>query len=610
MRQTPAQHRTNTRPIKYRTVALAIAAAALLSACGSPGGGKQDQDPTPIIEQSQQNISEAGSHNLPDSEFSQQFLHAEQSLFEFDWMAAESTLATVSDQELSLTDGQYIAYLRARIAYLRGDQTSAKQQLEALVHTTQNAAIRHRVMSFQRYMDSLSGDYLASAQTGDQLLRLAPSETESDSLRRNIWKDLMRVEASQIQSGIAASTDQQWLGWLEVAQIGRGTLGSPMQLQALQQWRSRYPQHPAAAVLPGGMNYLLESPQQPKRVALLLPLSGRLAPAARAVRDGYLAEYYAAGDSKLQIDITDILAYGSITEAYHSAVAGGADFVVGPLSKQAVTELGNLSNRQVPVLALNRIDQTLPPGDTALVQLALAPEDEAEQIADLAFGRGARQALVIRPAGSWGAKMEQALKKQWQKLGGTLSATATYSSREDYSNSMSAAMNIPASEQRSRGVRSMLATNVEFTARRRQDLDVVFLLSKSGVEARSLKPLLAYHYASDLPVYASSNIYRGSADSRDQDLNGINLVEIPWLLGANNSTRAAVSRGDIGSGAYTRLNALGADAYLLQSNFSALQAGDDMLLRANTGLLSLNPQLQIHRELQKATFDGGKLVAQ
>ena len=153
----------------------------------------------------------------------------------------------------------------------------------------------------------------------------------------------------------------------------------------------------------------------------------------------------------------------------------------------------------------------------------------------------------------------------------------------------------------------MLATNIEFTARRRQDLDVVFLLARTGAEARSLKPLLAYHYAGDLPVYATSNIYRGVVDSADKDLSGVQLVEIPWLLGGN-----PVLHGELAADRnhYSRLNALGADAFLLQSRFSQLQGGPDVLIRGNTGLLGLDPQLRVLRELQPATFDGGVLRAQ
>ncbi len=609
MRHHRAKYSYSPPSFKYRVAALALTAAALLSACESPGGTKQEPVLSPVIDEPGQVVTGIG-HKLPPSEFSGQFLRAEQSLFEFDWMTAESHLATIPAEQTSVTDDQYLGYMQARIAYIRGDQAKTQRALRALEPTTRDPAIRHKIMRFQRYIYSLSGSYLHSAQLGDQLLRQAGLGAESDTVRRNIWKDLQRVKAAQLRSAMNTTADQQWLGWLELALISRG---GPEQKSAVQQWRNSHSLHPAATVLPGGMDYLLDDAVAAGKVALILPLSGRLAPAARAARDGYLAAYYAdrttdRGGS--DVEIIDILAFSSVTDAYHSAIAGGAGFVVGPLSKAAVEELGRLPIRTVPVLALNQIDRTLPPSDTALVQLALAPEDEAAQIASLAFGQGARAALIIRPAGAWGNKVGQALKKKWQSLGGKVSATATYSSREDYSNSMSAAMNLPASEQRARGVRSMLATKVEFTPRRRQDLDVVFLLSRSGVEARSLKPLLAYHYASDLPVYAISNIYRGMTDSRDQDLNGINMVEIPWLLGSHAGARAAITSSGTGSNAYTRLNALGADAYLLQSNFSALRAGEELLIRGNTGLLSLTPQLHIHRELERATFDGGKLVAQ
>jgi outer membrane PBP1 activator LpoA protein len=306
--------------------------------------------------------------------------------------------------------------------------------------------------------------------------------------------------------------------------------------------------------------------------------------------------------------VLDLDRYSSVVQAYEEAVAAGTDLVVGPLSKQGVSALGGLSNRPVPVLALNQVNEMLPAGNTALVQLALAPEDEAGQIAQIAFGQGARRALVIRPAGSWGAKMEQALLKRWTALGGELAAVASYSGQEDYSSSMAAGLHLPQSEQRAREVRSMLATNIEFTPRRRQDLDVIFLLARNGSEARSLKPLLAYHYAGELPVYATSSIYRGIPDTRDKDLNGVRLVDIPWLLGGNPPLHAAFAAAGTGSDNYTRLNALGADAYLLQSRFNQLQGGPDVQIRGNTGLLSLDSQLRIQRELQAAAFGGGVLT--
>jgi outer membrane PBP1 activator LpoA protein len=187
-------------------------------------------------------------------------------------------------------------------------------------------------------------------------------------------------------------------------------------------------------------------------------------------------------------------------------------------------------------------------------------------------------------------------------------SAATYADREEYSRSVKDGLGLSASEARARQVRDMLATNIEFTPRRRQDPDVVFLLSADGAEARSIKPLLAFHYAGGLPVYALPSVHSGIHDERNRDLNGVQFVEMPWLLGTNPALRVAIAAGGTGSDSYTRLNALGADAFLLQNGFARLQSGPDALLRGNTGLLSLDPQLRIHRELTPAVFDRGEVT--
>ena len=47
----------------------------------------------------------------------------------------------------------------------------------------------------------------------------------------------------------------------------------------------------------------------------------------------------------------------------------------------------------------------------------------------------------------------------------------------------------------------------------------------------------------------------------------------------------------------------------MQSGFSRLQSGADAIFRGNTGLLTMDPDLTIQRELSAATFDGGELKA-
>jgi outer membrane PBP1 activator LpoA protein len=201
--------------------------------------------------------------------------------------------------------------------------------------------------------------------------------------------------------------------------------------------------------------------------------------------------------------------------------------------------------------------------------------------------------------------MESALDEQWRALGGTTTQVINYTGKDDYSSSVKSGLGIEASEQRRRKLRDMLAINLEFTPRRRADLDTVFMLSRTPEEARAIKPLLAFHYAGALPVYASSSAYGARDDSRNQDLSGTTIVELPWLLGSNPALQQSLVGAN--SDYYTRLNALGADAYLLQSRLVQLQAGPDALIRGDTGLLTMNSQLQIVRELPPARFDGDRL---
>ena len=580
--------------------------------CGSePVKGPEPEPAPPVVEQPPP-APVRSTLTLPPSAYSEQFLKADQLLADNQWMAASEVLATIPTNGRSPTDGVYITYLQARIDYIRGEQGQALALLDTVNYPGIDPAQRYRILNLRRYILQMSGDYLESARLGDEVLRLAPA-TDAPALRRSIWHDLQRVNTGQLEEAAGAAVDTRWQNWLELALLTRAPLAA--QLQSLPLWLQNNPQHPAANPLPGGLGYLLSPPPGIQKVALILPLSGRLAPAGRAVRDGYLASYYAARESggpPMEITFIDQDSYGSASVAYDAALAQGASIVVGPLSREAVAELNSRGDRTIPVLALNRLDaeEVTPPGGSALVQFALAPEDEARDIANLAFGQGARTALVLRPAGEWGSKVAEVLMERWQELGGNIANSVTYSGREDYSDSVKEALGIPASEQRAQEIREIIGTKLEFNARRRQDVDVIFLLSSNGAEARSLKPLLAFHYAASVPVYAISSIYSGIPDPRDRDLDGVRFVEMPWLLGDNAGLRNAIAAGKTGSDSYTRLNALGADAYLIQSQFLRLQAGADALFRGSTGLLTMDPRLQIERELVLAEFDDGAVTPQ
>jgi outer membrane PBP1 activator LpoA protein len=601
---------TNSRlPSQARSLSL-ILLTVLLFGCADKPQIKAPELVTPPPEKHQPVQEQTSSLALPPSSYRPAFNNAELALAKFDWMQASVALQEIPANGLEQNDTTYLGYLQARIRFIRGDQVGALTQLEQLNDPRINPGLRYRVLSFKHYILEMQGDSLASAQLADQILRGAPGDTTA-AWKRSVWRNLERTDKEQLVAALPRATDPQWRGWLELALINREDNANPS--QKLSGWRNSNRSHPAANPLPGGLDYLLKSGPNSGKVALLLPLSGELAPAGKAILNGFLAAYYAArtaGSTTGELLVLDLDKYPSASSAYDEAAHQQVSIVVGPLSKEALAELAMRQARPVPILALNRIDQVLPASGNALVQLSLSPEDEVVSVADLAFGKGVRKALIISPPEDWGAKMESVLRERWTALGGSVTSSSTYSNPDDYSSSVKSALSLDASEQRARDLRAMLGADIEFTPRRRQDIDVIFLLSRSGPEARSIKPLLTFHYAGNIPVYALPSIYSGTPDERNQDLNGIHLVETPWLLGANSDLRATLAAGDASNGNYSQLNALGADAFLVQSNFIRLQSGADVMLRGNTGLLSMDPNLRIQRELSAATFDGGVLTVQ
>lgn len=634
MRIFSARSRHNAQTLALATV------VSLLAACASPPPKvSKPAVITPAEPVTTPVAIEEVSLALPAMYYATEFDAVEQALARFDWMQAQTILAQLPSHQMSELEQVYDTYLNARIDYLRGDQDAALTALHRVNRADLHPGLRYRLLSFEHHMLVLANQPLASARLAQRIALMTPSDL-TPHWQRTLWQDLQRAPTTALHSARLDAVDPQWLGWLELALVTReNTWGLD---NAISQWRAGHPEHPAAQALPGGLATRIADNGTARKVALLLPLSGRLAPAGHAVLDGYLAAHYAAqttAASSTELLILDTTTFNSSREAYDEALRQYASIVVGPLNKQRVTDLALQATLPIPVLALNRIgeppaveppseammtadeqestsDETpmhdqaapvVPTHNAALVQLALAPEDEAQRLAELAFGAGHRQALIVSPGGDWGDKAAQALQQRWQSLGGIIVANANFKNRAEQKTALQQALGLRDSEQRAQRIDALLDGPVEHTPRRRQDVDVIFMLARNGSQAQALKPLMAFLYAGDIPVYSISTLFNGVKDEKNRDLRGITLVTTPWLLDHSPQLRRAIDTGKQGTSPYSSLNALGADAFLLQTEFSRLNSGADALLRGNTGLLTMDPQLRIRRELTPATFDRGVL---
>lgn len=501
---------------------------------------------------------------------------------------------------------------QAAVQVARGDAQGALQRLTAVDPQVPDSyrADLHRARAAAY---AAAGNALESAREYVWLDGLLPPEDRAAN-HEAIWHLLSQLPDAVLAGLRTAPPPDVLSGWMELVETLRGARDDPERLEAaLAAWRARYPGHPATAEFIERMRGVaLQAAVQPGRIAVLLPLSGALAEAGAALRNGMLAAYYQSPDhAGVELRFYDTAA-GSmqVWSTYQRAVADGAELVIGPLTKESVTELAHAGSLATPVLALNTAgDAGQPPAQ--LYQFSLAPEDEARAVADRAWQDGQRRALALYPDGAWGERIHQAFVTRWQELGGTVLDGRAYSSdQRAYSNLIRSLLNIDAGERRHQALTRLLGRRPEFEPRRRHDADFVFMVAYPQ-QARLLRPLLRFHRASRLPVYATSQVYTGVANpDLDRDMDGVRFCDMPWTLQTEHPAadlRAALDRlWPASVQQYSRLYAMGIDAYQLTPYLQGLGAGTFARHPGVTGDLYLDPQRRVHRDLQWAQFRNGR----
>ena len=469
-----------------------------------------------------------------------------------------------------------------------------------------------KILEYRAQARSIDGEFYAAARDRIYLTPLLKNKAKHIN-HENIWSLLQKVPMDQLKHYAAAPSMEELNGWLELAllmQTNQADLDS--QLSALLAWQNSRPHHVAATTLPGELSLLAKIAQQkPKHIALLLPLSGKLTPFGQAVRDGFLAAYYRAhqaGSDVPEISVIDTEGKAEQTSLYEQATNIGADLVIGPISKTAIRNLQKNAELAVTTLSLNYGEPTSS-SPSNLFQFGLAAEEEARQAAQRAWQDGHKRAVIISPDSAWGQRVQKAFTQEWQTLGGSIPSEANYKNDANYADMISKLFSIDKSKQRARALRRLLGEKLEFTPRRRQDVDMVFLVAHPK-QGRQIKPTLAFQYAGKLPVYATSHIFSGKqANSRDTDLNNIMFCDIPWLLESDSPIKNTIRDSwPKRSQTYNRFYALGVDAFSLYPRLEQLSLFPNSTIAGQTGYLSLDQQRRIHRQLTWAQIRNGKLV--
>lgn len=527
---------------------------------------------------------------------------------------AKRILETIEDAKLHTNQRIRFHLLIARITLAENDPQAALDILDMEVPKNTPADLVADLHLLRAEANLRSGHLIESVR--ERVLRepyLLALDTIPDN-QKAIWQTLMLLSEDDLKQLHVAPPPDELNGWLELAVIAKSTQLEPQDIdQKLAQWRQRYPNHPASEeIINSLLARKLEEIRRPNTIALLLPLTGPYEKPATALRDGFLAAYYSRKNHNYQptIHIYDVGAGDSdIKDIYSQAIDDGAEFIVGPLDKENVNRLATGTRISVPTLTLNYLESRNKALEN-LYQFGLAPEDEAHQLAERAWLDGNNQALAIIPQGEWGQRLYQAFAENWQQLGGTVLEEQRYPpDQSDFSEQIRAILNLDESDQRHKSLEKLLKENLKFEPRRRQDVDFIFLAAFPR-QARLIRPQLKFHYAGNIPVYATSHIFNGIRNQHaDRDMDGIIFGDIPWVLHTANNTPALERKINQlwpeASDQYTRFYAMGIDAYNLIPHLNHLKVYPYERYNGETGILSLNEHNRIFRQITWARFRNG-----
>ncbi len=331
----------------------------------------------------------------------------------------------------------------------------------------------------------------------------------------------------------------------------------------------------------------------PADIALLLPLSGPAETVGHAVRDGFLSAYFQTdAAARPQLRIYDVAAM-PVAAAYAKALADGAQFIVGPLTKDRVAAMVPLAGR-VPVLALNYLGDAVrtPPG---FYQFALQPEEEARIVARRLVADGHLRGVCIVPDDEWGSRVETAFSAELQRLGGAVLDA------EGYTRSQIDFTDIIDSELQIHDVKGEPATH-------RPDAAFVFVAGPPGI-VRLVMPQLKFHFAGDIPVYSMPDGFAPDPGA-NADIDGLRFPDMPWMISADPATvavRDAVrSAWPAGTTQRDRLYAFGFDAYHLVPALRSGYFNDGAQLPGMSGRLRLDDHDRIRRSLDWALIKDGE----
>jgi outer membrane PBP1 activator LpoA protein len=402
--------------------------------------------------------------------------------------------------------------------------------------------------------------------------------------QQHIWQLLSNLSKDELVGMRGESLDTTVQGWIDLA-LALQDAGQPV--RNIANWRKAYPDHPASATVAKQLSEQLGnaaatgvvSSGLKGQVALILPFEVEaFYPAADAIERGFVA---AQANAKSDTGVKIYATRGNkdkISAIYQQAISEGAQYVVGPLTRDEVTALA-AGTVPVPTLALNQPDSAAIANN--LYTFGLSVDAEAAQIVKIARDYGMQTATIVTTPSGVSGHMTKAFDDAWIADGGQIVQQIDLTEKTELAD-----------------VKAQIV---------RRPADMI-LIAGNAEEARAIRPYL------DLatPTFGFSHIYAGNAhEPLDRALSAVRFVDLPWLLNQDEPAFASykAAAADLPPGEMQRWFALGADAYQLLLTLTQ-QPNKAATIRGLTGKIHVSPSGEITRELALGRFSTDGIVAE
>ena len=442
----------------------------------------------------------------------------------------------------------------------------------------------------------------------DAAEELVKSAAEEPELSNKMWPLLSNISDKDFQRISLGNTNLQ--PWLQLNAVVRAHAADYQTFtQEVAFWQNSVGDRlqiplPENVVSAQGVEALT-----PQKIAVILPLTGRLAMQGRALKDGILSAYFNETDVKPELVFID-----STRPEDGANILQNEDYqlVIGPLIKDNIQVFAPFIKLGVPVIALNRDDTAMP--EREYYYYSLAPEDEALQLARHLESRGLNEPIIIAESNSVAQRMKGAFVNYWQESRSRTPIEVDYSDSKTMRDGISAAMGVAPSKARIRQINALVRQEVYAFERNRRDIDAIVVFANAE-QTELINPVIETSispFADILPVFASSRSHSLEMSNNSyRDLRNLNFIDLPWMLPEHSwqgLSREAQALWPQRTDTDYRLFAMGYDAYNLVPHLRHMALFPEYQFNGLTGRLSLDTEQQVQRRLPWGRVQQDKVV--